>query len=70
VKRISVASDMMNSVRYDSASGILEVEFSSGSVYEYLDVPPDHYAALLVATSKGRFFNARTRGAFLFRRVA
>ena len=67
--RISVASAMMYSVGYDSVGAVLEVEFRNGSVYEYLDVPAQHYAALLAAASKGQFFNACVRGVFAFRRV-
>jgi hypothetical protein len=70
VNRTPVTSDMLCSVGYDSATGTLEVEFRSGAVYEYVDVPCDHYNALLAASSKGRFFNARVRAAFRFRRVA
>jgi hypothetical protein len=36
---------------------------------EDVDVPPDKYDALLVAPSKGRFFNMGARAAFTFRRV-
>lgn len=69
MNRVVVASDMMSSVGYDSSSAVLEVEFRNGSVYEYLDVPRDHYDALLAAPSKGRYFNARLRGKFQHRRL-
>ena len=69
MNRISVTSVVMSSVAYDSNSRTLEVAFRNGSVYEYLDVPPDHYDALLAAASKGQFFNARVRPAFRFNRV-
>jgi hypothetical protein len=68
VNRVVVASDMMASVGYDSSTAVLEVEFRSGSVYEYLDVPRGHYDALLAAPSKGRYFNASLRGKFHHRR--
>ena len=69
MNRISVASDVMSSVGYDSAAAVLEIEFRNGSVYEYLEVPSGHYDALLDAASKGRFFNACVRPAFRFRRI-
>jgi hypothetical protein len=69
MNRVDVVSDMMSSVGYDPTTAVLEVEFRSGSVYQYFDVPPDHYVALLAATSKGRFFNARLRPVFRCLRI-
>jgi hypothetical protein len=69
VNRVVVVSDMMSSVGYDPTTAVLEVEFRSGGVYEYFDVPPHEHAALLLADSKGQFFNARVRTSFRFRRV-
>jgi len=40
----------------------------SGRRYDYFDVPPDLYRALLASGSKGRFFNARIRDHFAYRR--
>jgi hypothetical protein len=69
MNRVAVVSDMMSSVGYDTTAAVLEIEFCSGSVYQYFDVPPDHYVALLVATSKGRFFNAQLRPVFRCLRI-
>lgn len=69
MNRVDVVSDVLSSVGYDPTTAVLEVAFRNGSVYEYLDVSPDRYAALLAATSKGRFFNAHLRTAFRCRRV-
>ena len=70
MNRISVASAVMNSLGYDCATRTLEVAFHNGSVYEYLEVPPEHYDALLAADSKGQFFNARVRPTFRINRIA
>lgn len=67
--RLPIASDMMSSVGYDALAAVLEVEFRNGSVYEYKAVPREEYEALLRATSKGQFFNARLRKAFAFTRI-
>ena len=69
MSRVSVASDMMCSVCHDPETSILEIEFRNGSLYAYFDVPRDHYEALLLATSKGKFFNAYLRGVFHFTRT-
>lgn len=52
--RQPVKSSNVKSVGYDPVRGILEVEFKNG-VYQYADVPPEMFAALLVADSIGRF---------------
>lgn len=69
MNRVDVASDVMASVGYDATTAVLEVEFRSGAVYQYIDVPAEQHAALVLAASKGRFFNAHVRPKFHFRRV-
>jgi hypothetical protein len=49
---------MMVSIGYDSTRETLEIEFKSGEVYQYLDVPERVYDALQAAPSKGRYFRA------------
>jgi len=51
----------MRSVGYEAKSRILEVEFDSGAVYQYLDVPLRAYEELRAAESKGRYFNKEIR---------
>ena len=60
---------MMASVGYDSARKTLAIEFRTGHVYEYVDVPRRVFLALLDAPSKGRFFHAEIDGAFSFVQV-
>ena len=40
VERLSVKSRILRSVGYDDSKKILEIEFSSGYVYQYSGVPP------------------------------
>lgn len=62
--RISVRSSNIRSVGYDLASSTLEIEFNSGSVYQYLNVPADEYEGLMNASSKGRYFNSNIKGTY------
>ena len=62
--RVGLASSMMASAGYNSVTRILEIEFATGAVYVYFDVPPDVYRDLLDAPSQGRFFHKRIRGIF------
>jgi len=57
--------------RYDPETRTLSVWFRpSGRRYDYDAVPPETYAALCAAPSRGRYFNEQIRDHFRFRRVA
>lgn len=57
MQRISVISSNIRAIGYDEPSGIMEVEFTSGDVYRYFNVPKYLYQGLMNAASKGRFLN-------------
>ena len=46
-----------------------ELEFSSGSRYQYFEVPEFTYRALMHAKSKGQFFQTSIDGKFKFEEV-
>ena len=62
-------SKTMRSVGYESKTKILEIEFQSGDVYQYLGVPETVHEELLAAESKGRYFNGEIRDDYAFVRV-
>ncbi|MFC0679300.1 KTSC domain-containing protein [Lysobacter korlensis] len=64
MERVPVESQALSSVGYDPAQRVLEVEFSSGEVYRYFNVPENEYVALMEADSFGLYFieNVRKRG--------
>ncbi len=64
--RKSVASSAISSIGYDERSSVLEVEFESGAVYDYLDVPSRVYRDLLEASSKGQFISRQVRDQYSF----
>ena len=68
VRRKPVSSSAISSVGYDPESETLEVEFSSGAVYEYYDVPSKVYRSLMSAPSKGQFLARRIRDRYPFNR--
>jgi hypothetical protein len=67
--REPVASTNILSLGYDSASETLEVEFSSGSVYQYYNVSAALHDQLMTAPSKGQFINAYIKNAHPYSRV-
>jgi hypothetical protein len=67
MQREAVVSSAVRSVGYED--GTLEIEFVSGRVYQYFDVPERLYRELMRATSIGTFFNERIRDRFRYARV-
>jgi len=57
MNRTPVTSSNIRSIGYDPQSSILEIEFTSGDIYQYFDVPESIYQGLLRAVSPGRFLN-------------
>ena len=66
MRRTQVTSSAISSVGYDEQASVLEVEFQSSAVYDYLDVPPKVYRDLLKASSKGSFVSRRIRDRYSF----
>jgi hypothetical protein len=51
-------SSVMSRVRYDEETKVLEIEFNSGRVYQYLKVPLFRFQELKSASSAGSYFNS------------
>ncbi len=66
MKREDVESSVIGAVGY---SRVLEIEFESGRVYQYYDVPQDIFEGMQNAESKGRYFNAHIRGQFDYQEI-
>jgi hypothetical protein len=66
MERTPVTSRNLRSVGYDQNSQTLEVEFNSGSVYQYAGVPQGEYDGLMNAESKGTYLNARIKGRYSY----
>lgn len=69
IKREPVESSVLASAGYDAKLRVLELEFHSGAIYRYLDVPEDIFRSLIAAESKGQFFSASIRNKFRSERV-
>ena len=58
-----VTSSAIRSLGYNQQTRTLQIEFTSGAVYEYPNVPWSLYEAFDRAESKGTFFDAYIRNA-------
>lgn len=54
-------SNVIKSFDYDEKTQTLRVEFNSGSIYKYHDVPEKVYQELKIAPSVGQYFNTHIR---------
>ncbi len=70
MRRSRVESTTLHSVGYDAQVGILELEFCSGAVYQYLGVPTTVHQGLLSAASKGKYFHLHIRERYQFRQMS
>jgi hypothetical protein len=61
IKRSPVKSSAIVSIGYNSERKILEIEYISGEVYDYLNVPENIFNELMQAESKGTFTNTQIK---------
>lgn len=69
MNRHPVSSTNIASIGYDAQSMTLEIEFSSGTVYQYFDVPEAVHKELISSDSKGQFFANQIKGGYRYGRV-
>jgi hypothetical protein len=68
--RTPVNSSNLVSIGYDAERKVLEIEFNTGSVYQYNGVPESVYRGLMSASSHGQYFDQEIKkGGYSFNRV-
>lgn len=60
---------MLASVGYETESLTLELEYTTGGVYQYYDVPAHVHEELLQSDSIGAFVQAQIRGVYRYARI-
>jgi hypothetical protein len=68
MERVPVSSSMAKSIGHDPFQSILEIEFTSGEVCQYLNVPHEVYKEMLTF-SIGKYYHAFIKGRYTERRV-
>lgn len=59
--RTPVQSSNLKAIGYDPATKVLEVEFHSGAVFHYNNVPSDHHQKLVGSRSPGAYFHTHIK---------
>ena len=63
-----VASTLADSIGYHN--GNLYIQFKSGNLYEYFNVPFRHYQGMLAAESVGKYYGKHIRGQYPRKKIA
>lgn len=69
MQRKAVISRNLQSIGYDEASRVLEVEFKNNTIYQYFGVPAGEYRGLMNAGSHGTYHHAHIKNAYPYERV-
>jgi len=69
MNREPVASSNIAAIGYDEASQTLEVEFTSGALYQYYNVTQALFEQLMQASSKGQFLAYQIKNSYPYSRV-
>ena len=67
MQRTPVESSNVASVGFEDST--LEVEFTSGAIYRYSNVPERIHDELLASNSKGRYLNEHIKNTFAYLRT-
>ena len=59
-----IESSMIKSICYDVSSSTLEIEFSSGQVWQYFDFPESLWYEFENSESKGKFFHREIKNQY------
>lgn len=70
MNRTSVVSSDIKSTGYDFTMRILEIEFNSGGIYQYFNVPESIYGGFMSASSHGKYFHEFIKDQYSNKRVA
>jgi hypothetical protein len=62
IPRQPVESSVLATVGYSKRRHILEIEFSNGAIYRYVDVAPSVYRDLISSESKARYYDTNIKG--------
>jgi hypothetical protein len=69
MERKRVGSGSIRSVGYDERSRTLEVEFTSGSIVQYANVPAEVYRRFLAAPTLASYFRDNIEEEYTARRI-
>jgi hypothetical protein len=70
IEKQFVSSSNIEALGYDEASQILRVWFTTGTAYDYSNVPKIEFETLFYAPSIGAYFNRNIKGAYPYNKIS
>jgi len=67
--RTQVQSSNLRSIGYDAETQTLEIEFTSGGVYQYYGVSSATFQGLMNAASHGTYFHQHIKNNYSYHRI-
>jgi hypothetical protein len=64
-----VPSTVIAGINYDPSTAVLRINFVSGMIYDYKDVPENVYLEMKSSGSKGEYLNKHIKGNYTFTKV-
>lgn len=64
IERVAVESSDIKSVGYSALYELLDIEFKTGDVYRYSQVPTEKMFDFAVAESLGKYFHQHIKGKY------
>jgi hypothetical protein len=62
-------SSVISAIRFDAATTTLRIIFTSGTVYDYKNVPEEVFNAMKTSSSKGIYFNQHIKNNYQFKKI-
>ena len=69
MERQAVSSSNIEAIGYDPGTQTLEIEFKSGGIYQYFNVPETEYQTFMAASSHGKYFHRHIRGTYRYVKI-
>ena len=70
MNRVGVSLRNIAEIGYSPETGKLEIQFHSGSAYQYFNVPASVYSALMNAYSKGTYFAQSIKNSYRYIQIS
>jgi hypothetical protein len=67
--RTKVTAETLRSIGYDPDAELLELEFTSGDIYDYQKVKPHLYLGLMNSNAKDAYFNKYIRDNYQVKKI-
>lgn len=62
-------SSVISTMSYNAATSTLRIEFVSGMIYDYKNVPQEIFQAIKTSGAKGIYLNKHIKGRYRFEKI-